>query len=331
MPLHVLAAYIMARLGLGGLFVGAAFHAVGAGLTAAGVWMLTTPEVHQPHRWLALAARGFSVASALLWVLATVTAWHAGILPWIIAPALACMAAIALTLGLYAGKLAARMPGDELVFQFRHFVTLLPLFFAFLIFCQFHDLKFFFDHYFFFAFPLVGALLGIAVWTAVTLVRFSLALRGTLVADLAPWQLEAAAGAAAPTPVDSTWTPDEIRDLLEPLLHCWLMIGLGLMLVGAAIRDYRYLQVWDFLRVHFIVAEIIAGVGIAFCFGGAMHYLDLVLAYRRATGAKLAWYWRVLLVLQKRLLMIFQLAAAALVIGLIGLIIFDVPIPGLGM
>jgi hypothetical protein len=54
---------------------------------------------------------------------------------------------------------------------------------------------------------------------------------------------------------------DDRRSLVSHLLHGWLMMALGLVLVGAAIRDYRWLQVWGFLRVQFLVAEMVAGVG----------------------------------------------------------------------
>ena len=78
-----------------------------------------------------------------------------------------------------------------------------------------------------------------------------------------------------------------------------------------------------------VVAELIAGAGIAFCFGAAMHYLDAALDFRRAAGAGLTWYWRALLLIQKRILMIGQLAAAALVVGVLGLLVFNEPIPSL--
>ena len=129
---------------------------------------------------------------------------------------------------------------------------------------------------------------------------------------------------------DSSVTGGEREKLANYLLHCWLVTGLGLMLVGAAARDYRLVQTFQFLRVQFLVAEIVAGTGIAWCFGGAMHFVDLMLEHRRATGERLRWYWRVLLVLQMRVLLVVQLAAAALVVGVIGIVVFGSRIPGVG-
>jgi hypothetical protein len=134
----------------------------------------------------------------------------------------------------------------------------------------------------------------------------------------------------ATVPTDSGNSGGERARLISHLLHGWLVIGLGLMLVGAAFRDYRLAQTFPFLRVQFLVAEIVAGAGIAWCFGGAMHFVDLALEYRRATGERLRWYWRLLLVVQKRLLLLAQFAAAALVVGLIVAIIFGWRIPGVG-
>jgi hypothetical protein len=132
----------------------------------------------------------------------------------------------------------------------------------------------------------------------------------------------------AMTTADSVVTGGEREKLASHLLHCWLVTGLGLILVGAAIRDYRLVQTFGFLRVQFLVAEIVAGAGIAWCFGGAMHFVDLMLEYRRETGERLRWYWRLLLVVLKRVLLMVQLAAAALAVGLIGIVIFGARIPG---
>jgi hypothetical protein len=116
--------------------------------------------------------------------------------------------------------------------------------------------------------------------------------------------------------------------LVRYLLHCWLMIALGVILAAAVVQDYRLLQTYTYLKARILVAEIVAGAGVAFCFGGAMHYLDLALAYRRATGERLAWYWRLLLVVQKRVLVLVQLAGAAVVVTVLGIVIFDWKIPG---
>jgi hypothetical protein len=116
-------------------------------------------------------------------------------------------------------------------------------------------------------------------------------------------------------------------NVLDAVLQSWLMTVLGLILVGVAIRDYSVARTHVFLRVHCLVAEIVAGAGIAFCFGGAMHYLDVALAGRTAKGTRAAWYWRVLLVLQKRLLLVGQLAATALIVVVLVVIVLKVPLP----
>ncbi len=127
---------------------------------------------------------------------------------------------------------------------------------------------------------------------------------------------------------DASVTDGEKEKLASHLLHSWLVMGLGLMLVGAAMRNFRLVQTFQFLRGQFLVAEIVAGAGIAWCFGGAMHFVDLALEYRRGTGERLRWYWRLFLVVQKRALLVVQFMAAALVVGLIGSIIFGWRIPG---
>ena len=48
-----------------------------------------------------------------------------------------------------------------------------------------------------------------------------------------------------------------------------------------------------------VPAGVAAGVGIAFCLGGAMHYVDL--AIDPESTARLAWPFRALLVFKKRL------------------------------
>ncbi len=121
---------------------------------------------------------------------------------------------------------------------------------------------------------------------------------------------------------------DSAGNLVDHLLRCWLLIGLGLLLVGAALRDYHIGGEFEFLRTQCLVAEIVAGVGMAFCWGGAMHYLDAALLCRTPSGGVLPWFWRVVFLAQKRLLMVGQLAAMALVVAALAAFIFDKNIPG---
>lgn len=118
------------------------------------------------------------------------------------------------------------------------------------------------------------------------------------------------------------------KKLFDQVAHGWLMTALGLLLAGVALHDFRLGQEFEFLRVQCLVAEIVAGAGMAVCFGGAMHYLDGALGCRGAGGGRVRWYWRVVLVVQKRVLMAGQLGAAAMVVLAVGAIIFDKPIMG---
>jgi hypothetical protein len=104
------------------------------------------------------------------------------------------------------------------------------------------------------------------------------------------------------------------------------MTALGVLLLGVGLWDFRLGQEFEFLRVECLVAEIVAGAGMAFCFGGAMHYLDLALG--TVGGRVPAWYWRALFVTQKRVLLVGQLGAAAIVVAALGAVIFEEKIPG---
>ena len=99
------------------------------------------------------------------------------------------------------------------------------------------------------------------------------------------------------------------------------MIALAILLAAAMQHDYLIARECGFLRIDCLVAAIAGGAGAAFCLGGAMHYLDLALA------GGVAWYLRAVFVVQKRILMVAQMAAAGLVVGALGLMIFHEPIP----
>ena len=165
------------------LIRGSALQVLGAGLTLAGVWQITSREIARPqkHALLALAARWLALAAAVLWIGATVVASRQGAIRWLAVPALAAMAGEAVALGLFASRLAERIPHDGLTNQLRNFALLLPLFFGFLVLAQFYDLTEL-ARIFFCALPLIGALAGLLLWVLATLLRFFLELRQAAVA-----------------------------------------------------------------------------------------------------------------------------------------------------
>lgn len=104
------------------------------------------------------------------------------------------------------------------------------------------------------------------------------------------------------------------------------MLSLGTLLCGGAFQNYRDAQEYGFMRTQCIVSAIAAGIGIAFAFGGAMHYADVLLAY--GSARRPLWIIRVLLVCLKRLLLTLQLAAAAMVCAALFIALFDYTVPG---
>ena len=117
-------------------------------------------------------------------------------------------------------------------------------------------------------------------------------------------------------------------EVTEQVLRCWLMTALGLLLLGVGMWDFRLGQEYGFLRVACLVGEIAAGAGMAVCFGGGMHYLDLAVGACGAGGGVVRWYWRGLFLTQKRVLMVGQLAAVGIVVVSLGAIILNKQIPG---
>jgi hypothetical protein len=155
-----------------------AIHAAAAVLVLVGIGLLTTLD--SPQRpapvFLALATRGFALAAAVMWI-ATASLTHAAHhLLWLTVPALIAMAGTGVALGLLAGRLAGRIPHDGLARQFRNFPLLLPPCFALVIFFQFVDPTPYYL-YFFGALPLLGALIGMTLWVAATLLRLAWELR----------------------------------------------------------------------------------------------------------------------------------------------------------
>ena len=91
-------------------------------------------------------------------------------------PALAAMAGEAVALGLFASRLAQRIPHDGLTNQFRNFALFLPFLFGFLMLGAFYDLAQY-TGIFFCSLPLIGALAGLLLWVSATLLRLFLELR----------------------------------------------------------------------------------------------------------------------------------------------------------
>jgi hypothetical protein len=156
----------------------AALHVLGAALTLAGVWQITSPENARPpkHALLALAARALALAATVLWIGATVVASRQGAILWLVVPALAAMAGESIALGLFASRLAERIPHQGLTNQFWNFALILPFFFGFLVSGAFFGLTEY-ARVFFCALPLIGALAGLLLWVLATLLRFFLELR----------------------------------------------------------------------------------------------------------------------------------------------------------
>ncbi len=128
------------------------------------------------------------------------------------------------------------------------------------------------------------------------------------------------------TDTSTTSLRPETPSRLQIFLDCWLMMAFGALLCGVTLQNYRNVQEFGFMRTDCMVAAVVAGIGIAFAFGGAMHHADLLLAHDAARRPH--WTLRILLVLQKRALLLLQAAAAALVIWVLAAILFNFTIPG---
>jgi len=108
--------------------------------------------------------------------------------------------------------------------------------------------------------------------------------------------------------------PGAAKSRVDELLHCSLLVGLGLLTLGVAGYDFHLLKDYPFLRTQVLVAEIAAGAGAAASFGGAMHFADRLSATRDAAGQRLKWYWRWALGIGTRLMMLAQIAATGLIV-----------------
>jgi hypothetical protein len=91
----------------------------------------------------------------------------------------------------------------------------------------------------------------------------------------------------------------------------------------AAYFSWRMVMEEPWLRMECLVACIVAGVGATVCLAGAMHFLDQPLQ----VGAT-KWYVRWLLKINKRILLVAELATTGLAIAAAGILIFGFRIPG---
>ncbi len=127
-----------------------------------------------------------------------------------------------------------------------------------------------------------------------------------------------------PRPLAETCHGQPGNMLPSNMLNVWLLTAFAILLGVAVQWDYilaRYCESVDADRLNSLVGGIIAALDAAACIGGAMHFLDR----RIATG--ISWPARWLLLLQKRIYMFAQLAAAGLAVYAASLMIFHKPVP----
>jgi hypothetical protein len=109
---------------------------------------------------------------------------------------------------------------------------------------------------------------------------------------------------------------------ITPLLHAGLLGSLGLLLFAVSWWNFRIVHEEEFLRTNVLVAEIVAGVGAAVCFGGSIHFINV------ARAMPLRWLARLPLWVKVRVLMVMQMGAMVIVIGALYCVVFDKRIPG---
>ncbi len=114
------------------------------------------------------------------------------------------------------------------------------------------------------------------------------------------------------------------RLMMRAAGRCGLMfLFAGVVLLGAY-YDWRMVMEVSWLRTECLVGGIVAGVGATSCLAGAMHYLELPLMGCVAGP----WYVRWPLKINKRILLVGQLATTGLAIASAGILIFGFSIPG---
>ncbi|HVT80965.1 MAG TPA: hypothetical protein VHM90_09930 [Phycisphaerae bacterium] len=109
---------------------------------------------------------------------------------------------------------------------------------------------------------------------------------------------------------------------ITPLLHAGLLGSLGLLLFAVSWWNFRIVHEEEFLRTNVLVAEIVAGVGAAVCFGGGIHFINVARAMPLRCFARLPLWVKV------RVLMVMQMGAMVIVIGALYCVVFDKRIPG---
>lgn len=107
-------------------------------------------------------------------------------------------------------------------------------------------------------------------------------------------------------------------------LMCILMILCAAIILLAAFYAWRTALKVESLRIECLIAGIVAGIGSTACLAGAMHYLDFPLM-----GYLPPWWVRWTLKLNKRILLVAQLATTALALASAGMLIFGFKIPAM--
>lgn len=119
----------------------------------------------------------------------------------------------------------------------------------------------------------------------------------------------------------STQSPPSLG---RSLLHSGLAVFFAATILGALLLAWSSLARVGFgsTRLYALLTAITAPIGAAVCFAGALYYADEPLTQRQP------WYVRWLLAIDKRLLMLAQLACMLLTMAAAAALVFGFPIPG---
>jgi uncharacterized membrane protein len=153
----------------------------------AGIWIVTRGEgggAPQRRGALAMVARvaALGVCGLMVGVVMATFAKQAGFERAMMVGTLATMAVGTLCLCFFLSALAARIPNDSLAGQFQNLAWVLPGVLVVLIIARFVDVNLFLEYLFFCGFPMVGGLVGLVGWGAITLLRLTLDLRNAATA-----------------------------------------------------------------------------------------------------------------------------------------------------
>jgi len=122
--------------------------------------------------------------------------------------------------------------------------------------------------------------------------------------------------------MSSAWA--QVRTVfLQSAGRCALMLGFAGALLGALAWAYAVMRVDSIARADCLIAVIVAAIGAVVCLAGAMHYLD-----EPMMGAVPPWPVRWALKVNKRIIMLAQLAVMALAIAAAYALIFGFKVPG---